>query len=213
MGSAGGRQPGATRDKVFAFVRQRLLQGQPPTVREVQAALGFSAVQSAQEHLDALIADGRLVKETGKARGYRLPGRSPAPLLVPLVGRVQAGALTTAFEDIESYVPVEERRARTGNYEDKLFALRVRGDSMVGVGILDGDVVIVRRQRTASNGEIVVARVGDEATVKMLRIGRGSVELRPANPTYQPIVIRPPDELVLLGRVIEVRRYLDGHRR
>jgi repressor LexA len=194
----------ATRDKVLAFVRKRLAEGNPPTVREVQAALGFRAVESAREHLSALVAEGRLVKIEGKARGYRLPGRPHPAALVPLVGRVQAGALTPAVEEIEGYVPVDGRRGIEG-----LFALRVRGDSMVGAGILAGDVVVVRRQRVASTGDVVVALVGDEATVKRLRLGRGRIELCPENPAHRPIVIEPPDELSLLGRVIEVRRYLD----
>jgi len=208
-------KPGETREKVLAFVRQRLLEGTPPTVREVQRALGFRAVQTAQQHLEALVADGRLAKpDEGLARGHRLPSDAPRPVLVPLLGRVQAGALTVAVEAHEGYLPVEPRRgaraARGGDGE--LFALRVRGDSMVGAGILAGDVVIVRRQRTANQGEIVVAMVGDEATVKRLHVARGArprVELVAENPAFAPIVIEPPLEPVILGRVIEVRRYLD----
>lgn len=215
MGTPPGQRSGATRNQVLAFVRRRLFEGDPPTVREVQRALDFKAVQSAQAHLLALVAEGRLLKEPGQARGYRLPGRAPAPLLVPLLGRVQAGDLTAALEDVEGYIPVEDRRGRGAegrgrDTENRLFALRVRGDSMVGAGILDGDVVIVRRQRVAATGDIVVARVGDDATVKRLRLSRGRVELCPENPAYKPIVVDSPDELVLLGRVIEVRRSLDG---
>jgi repressor LexA len=124
-------------------------------------------------------------------------------VLVPLLGRVAAGALDVAVEDPEGYVPVQSRGSG-----GELFALRVRGESMTGAGILPGDVVIVRRQRRASSGEVVVALVGEEATVKRLRLRRGRVELHAENPAFEPIV---PDsrELTLLGKVVEVRRRLE----
>lgn len=214
-----GRQRGPrgqTRQAIFEYVRQRLLDGSPPSVREIQAAFGFRAVQSAQEHLDALVADGRLLKETGQARGYRLPDRQghPAPtILIPLLGAVQAGSLTEAIETHEGYLPVDLRRPGSIRQEDpdRLFALRVRGESMVGAGILEGDVVIVRRQDKARNGEIVVAMIGGEATVKRLKLGPGPrIELQAENPAFAPIVIEPPTTVDLLGKVIEVRRHLDG---
>ena len=163
-----GRTPaGETRKKVFAFVRDRLLAGQPPTVREVQEAFGFRAVRTAQQHLERLVEDGRLVAGRHRARGYRLPGLSQGlrTVLAPVLGRVPAGALDEAIEDPDSYLPVDARGAASGD----LFALRVRGESMTGVGILPGDLVIVRRQPTAANGDVVVARVGDDATVKTFR--------------------------------------------
>ncbi len=198
-----GRTPlGETRQKVFEFMRERLLAGRPPTVREVQAALGFRAVQTARQHLERLVAEGRLEAERGKARGYRLPGEERPPFLVPLLGRVPAGPMDAAVEDLEGYLPVDGQ----GSPED-LFALRVKGQSMIGAGILPGDVVIVRRQPTARSGEIVVARIGDEATVKRLRLRRGRVELHPDNPAFEPIV--PEEEsFEILGKVTELRRKL-----
>jgi repressor LexA len=198
-----GRTPlGETRQKVFEFMRERLLAGRPPTVREVQAALGFRAVQTARQHLERLVAEGRLEAERGKARGYRLPGEERPPFLVPLLGRVPAGPMDAAVEDLEGYLPVDGQ----GSPED-LFALRVKGQSMIGAGILPGDVVIVRRQPTARSGEIVVARIGDEATVKRLRLRRGRVELHPENPAFEPIV--PEEEsFEILGKVTELRRKL-----
>ena len=132
-----------------------------------------------------------------------MPG--PPPSLVPLLGRVQAGALSTAVEDLEGHIP-----ARSKSSED-LFALTVRGESMIEAGILPGDIVIVRSQPTAESGEIVVALVGDEATVKTLRLRRGRVELHPENPAFEPI-IPEPDECSILGKVIEVRRALEPGR-
>jgi repressor LexA len=191
---------------VFRFVRDRLLSGAPPTVREVQEAMGFSAVESARKQLDALVDEGRLAKTPGRSRGYRLVqrdrglGRTAA---VPLVGEIQAGDLRTAVEDPEGYVVVETRFL-----PKELFALTVRGDSMTGVGILPGDLVIVRRQQKAEAGDTVVALVDDEATVKTLRFRRGRAVLEPQNPAYKPIVPPPGQELRILGKVIEVRRRL-----
>ncbi len=197
---------GQTRDKVLSFVRERILAGRPPTVREVQVAFGFRAVETARRHLENLVAEGRLLQEAGKARGYQLPegpGGFERPVLIPLLGRVQAGALTTAVQEVEGYIPIQGSRVM-----GELFALRVRGESMVGAGILPGDIAIVRRQPMAASGDVVVALVGDEATVKALRVRRGRVELHAANPDFPPIVPRP-EELTILGKVIEIRRYLE----
>ncbi len=201
----GRTPPGETRERVFRFVRERLLAGAPPTVREVQRAFGFRAVETAREHLEALVEEGRLQKLPGRARGYRLPDtpdRGGGTVLVPLLGRVPAGPLDLAVEDPEGYIPVQARRA-----PGELFALRVRGDSMTGAGILDGDLVVARRQPTARPGEIVVALVGDESTVKRLRVRGRRLELHPENPAYKPIVA-DPREVRILGKVIEVRRAL-----
>jgi repressor LexA len=197
--------PGMTRKQVLHFVRKRLQQGMPPTVREVQDAFGFRSVQTAREHLETLVKEGKLVKEAGVARGYRLPreARAPLPVLVPLLGRVQAGEPTLAVEEVAGYLPVEERR------DEDLFALRVQGDSMKGAGILAGDLVVVRRQPDADHGDIVVAIIDDEATVKRLWKKGDQVELRPENPRFAPIPLDAGDP-VLIGRVIEVRRYLDS---
>ena len=251
--------PGKTRELIYRFVRQRLLEGLPPTVREIQEQFGFQAVQTAQEHLRRLVAEGKLVKQKGKARSYSLPrnaARESPTTFVPLLGRVPAGGLNAAIEDTEGYIPVQTRglgaaaapskvappkrpgsrlsKARgvppppqpTGaTTEDsglsvsyqaiqptgsgQLFALRVHGESMIGAGIFPGDIVIVRSQSTAQSGEIVVALVGDEATVKRLRLRRGRIELHPENPAFEPIV-PAPNECTILGKVIEIRRHLES---
>jgi repressor LexA len=237
---------GETRDKVYRFVRRQLESGRSPTLREVQAAFGFAAVETVRKHLAKLVAAGRLGKVHG-ARGYCLPDHERVALLsrrvvpkrvvprrvvpkrvvpkrvvpkrvvpkrvvmVPLLGRVPAGGLEEAIEDHEWSIPAElpSRGARG----DQLFALRVEGESMQNVGILDGDIVIVHAQSTARSGEIVVAMVGDEATVKTLRrrvTGEGvrRVELHPENPRFEPIVPAKGAEFRILGRVVEVRRQL-----
>jgi len=228
---------GDTRQRVYEFVRRRILAGDAPTTREVQHHLGFRAVQSARQHLEALVATGRLVKLPGRSRGYRLPGFGAAgvgagvgasigtgvgsdgsddpngkagffptgPLqLVPRLGRVQAGALSEAIEDPDGYLPVADMSA-----DAELFALTVRGESMTDAGILPGDTVVVRRQETARDGEIVVALVGDEATVKRLRLQKGRVELHPENAAFAPIIPDAEAEVRILGKVVEVRRRLD----
>jgi repressor LexA len=203
----GRTPPGQTRKRIFRFMRNRLLNGFPPTVREVQEAFGFRSVQTAREHLEALVTEGRLTKVPGKARSYRLPlttSANPPTRLVPLLGRVPAGPLDLAIEDLQGYLPIQSRYNA-----DDLFGLRVRGVSMIGAGILPDDIVVVRRQSAAESGNIVVALVGDEATVKRLRIIEDRIELHPENPDFEPIV---PDtaELMIVGKVIEVRRYLEG---
>ena len=196
--------PGQTRRQVHAFVRDRIAAGAPPTVREVQQHFGFRAVQTARQHLETLVAEGRLAKEPGRARGYRLPSDLVAPMrLVPRLGRVQAGALSEAIEDPDGWIPVD---GALGEHE--LFALTVKGESMLGAGILPDDTVVVRRQSIARDGEIVVALVRDEATVKRLRLHRGRIELHPENPAFSPIVLGGREEVRILGRVVEVRRRL-----
>ena len=194
---------GSTRARVLAFVRERLLAGAPPTVREVQQAFGFRSVGTAREHLDALVAAGRLARAgEGQHRGLRLPGGSRAATrLVPLLGSVQAGALTEAIASAEEHLVVAARRGA------ELFALRVRGDSMEPE-LLPDDVIVVRRQATAEHGELVVAMVDGDATVKRLHLVRGRPELHASNPRYAPIVPAGTG-LVLLGKVVELRRRFD----
>jgi repressor LexA len=219
----GRTPPGETRERVFRFMRERLLSGRPPTVREVQAAFRFKAVQTAREHLETLVAEGRLTKERArhrsKARGYRLPAgpkrdglpRDEPPVLVPVLGQIQAGPLDLAVEDLEGYIPIHSRRSGD-ELSGEFFGLKVRGESMRDAGILPGDVVVVRRQATAESGDIVVALVGDEATIKRFRRRfrkrQCRIELHPENPEFDPIC-PAPDEVTILGKVIELRRFLD----
>ena len=194
--------PGETRARVFGFVRERLLEGHPPTIREVQHAFRFKAVETARAHLEALVQEGRLMKRPGESRGFLLPELEGlrAPKLVPILGRVHAGALSTAIEDLDGYISVEIEE-RKGDH----FALRVKGQSMTGAGIYPEDLVIVRRQTTARSGEIVVALVEDEATVKRLRIKDGRIELHPENSDFD-VIVPARFQCMILGKVIESRR-------
>jgi repressor LexA len=201
--------PGETRRKIYRFLCERLASGAPPTLREVQRTFGFRSVESARAQLEALVEEGRLTKLEGQSRGYRLKGQSQslaAMRLIPLLGSVQAGNLTAAIEENEGYLPVESHREA-----EDLFALRVSGESMIGVGIFPGDVVLVRKQAAASSGDIVVALVSgleDEATVKTLKRQGNRWILQPENPRFSPIVPKP-GTLRILGKVIEVRRYFE----
>lgn len=194
------------REKVYTYVTDRLREGNPPTIREVQTAMGFKAVETARSHLEALVEDGRLIKRGSTSRAYALPPGEwefPPPRRIPVLGAVQAGALTWAQEEPEGFLETE--RSRMG---EELFALRVRGNSMSGAGILPGDMVIARRQTSAHEGDIIIALVGEEATMKRLRRAGQQVVLWPENPEFEPILL-PPEELNVLGKVIEVRRYIE----
>lgn len=166
----------------------------PPSLRDIGAHLGLS-VGTVQDQVEAIRRKGFLEKEKTLARSLRV---AMGIGQVPILGRVHAGALHAAIENVEGYVSVGPKMAASQH-----FALRVKGDSMIGAGILEGDTVIVRVQATANHGDIVVARVEDEATVKYLRRRGDRTILEPANPEYSPI--REP--FALLGVVVEVRRH------
>ncbi len=195
----------STRENVYRFVRERILAGTPPTVREVQSQFGFKSSASARQHLDKLVNDGLILKLKGISRGFRLPEQKdgkPPIHHVPIMGQIQAGQPILAVEDIEGTIPM----SGDGLHQDS-FALRVRGDSMKDAGILAGDLVIVRPQPDADNGDIVAVLIGDEATVKRLKKRENRVELHPENPDFQPIILKS-EGARLLGKIIEVRRHL-----
>lgn len=194
--------PGETRARLRDFVLGRILGGAPPSVREVQDHFGFRSTATVREHLDALVEAGELEQESGRDRGYRIPGAF-LPGMVAILGRVHAGALNAALENAEGYVAVSAARAQ------RSFALRVVGESMAGREIHDGDIVLVDRDARIVPGDIVVALVDDEATIKTLRKQGRRIVLEAANPAYADIVPDPHSaEFRILGRVFEVRRAL-----
>lgn len=180
-------------------------RGYPPTMREIGRALGLKSPSTVLHHLRILEQEGYIEREPARNRALRLT-RGHANLeyptrFVPLVGRVAAGVPILAAENVEGYLPLPEDFF--GGQE--LFTLRVQGDSMVGAGILDGDLVIVNQQQTAEDGEIVVALLGEEATVKRLYRRGDHVELRPENPQMEPI---RATQVEVLGKVVGVVRSL-----
>lgn len=186
-------------------------QGYPPSVREIGEAVGLKSPSTVHFHLKHLEETGYIEKGAGKGRAIALtnspaPAVSPVPEMeppadrVPILGNVAAGSPILAEECIEDYLAFD-----TGGRSDEYFALHVRGDSMINAGILNGDLVVVRRQQVANNGEIVVALLEDEATVKRFSRRNGHVWLLPENEAYSPI---DGTYARILGRVAAVvRRY------
>ena len=174
--------------------------GSPPTVREICAKFGYRSTGTARDHLGALEIKGYLRKLPGKSRGL-VPSnwskllRAEFLLAIPILGRVPAGGPLLAEENIEGTLDLSEEFAG-----QKVFALKVHGDSMIEAGICEDDLVVVRSQDQAEPGEIVVALVDGESTVKRLERRNGKLWLQPANPRYQPISIT--GDTRVLGKVI-----------
>lgn len=185
--------------RVLAFVKERLGDGIPPTVREICDACGIKSTSTVHAYLKRLEEEGYIDRMDGLNRAIRLPGESVTR--VPLLGKVTAGLPILAVEEVEDYVPFSGG-SQYGAGE--LFALRVTGTSMINAGILDRDVVIVRRTNTAQNGDVVVALIGDEATVKRIYVESDHIRLQPENPEYEPIIVK---EAIVLGKVISLVRY------
>jgi repressor LexA len=182
-------------------------QGYPPTVREIGEAVGLTSSSSVHAQLANLERRGLLHKDPTKPRAIGLADESTRPegVVIPVLGRIAAGAPVLATENVEEYLPVPVGFAKGGEH----FALRVAGKSMTGAGILDGDVVVVRRQDSAADGDVVAALLPgpgeDEATVKRLRRRGGRVTLHPENPAFSPIQMTDGR---ILGKVVAVLRKL-----
>lgn len=185
--------------EVFNYIKGRLSEGISPSVREIMNAMGFKSTSTAHRYIESL-ADAGLIEKTGNInRSLRLPNSGTAS--VPVLGTVTAGQPITAIEDITGYVGFEA----PGCDPQDLFALKIRGESMINAGILNGDIVIVERRCYAENGEIVVALVdGEDATVKTFYKEKGHFRLQPENDTMEPIIL---DEVEILGKVIGLKRY------
>lgn len=184
-------------DYIVTCVRE---QGYPPSVREIGEAVGLKSPSTVHFHLKHLEEAGVIEKGAGKGRAITLTTPPMPRDKVPVVGNVAAGSPILAEECIEDYLTFD-----TGGRSEEYFALRVRGESMINAGILPGDLVVVRRQQTANSGEIVVALIEDEATVKRLALRNGQIWLMPENDAYSPI---DGSNAQILGKVAAVvRRY------
>ncbi len=190
-------------DFIARTVRER---GYPPTVREIGEAVGLTSSSSVHAQLANLERRGLLHKDPTKPRAMALEAPRADGVAIPLLGRIAAGAPTLAAEHVEEYLTVPMDFAAEADH----FALRVAGDSMVGAGILDGDVVVVRSQDEADDGDVVAVLLPgpaeDEATVKRLRRQRGKVTLVPENPALEPFEMDPEGRV--LGKVVAVLRKL-----
>ena len=213
----------ARQREIFTYIQRRIKEGYPPTIREIGSTFGFSE-KAAHDHLNALEKKKYIGREEGKPRAISilkeadpklqtskwLEGQNANPNLaetprdiieIPIFGRVAAGTPLLASQNIEGTLPIPTRMVN--NHE--CFALRIIGSSMVGAGILEGDFVIVRRQPNADPGDIVVALVEDEATVKRFYIDGEQVRLQPENPAIEPVIFNVKD-VMILGKVIGLHR-------
>jgi repressor LexA len=172
----------------------------PPTIREIAQEFGFSSTGTVRDYLKALGDKGYIKVSEGKARAIELVKDA---FRIPVLGAVAAGNPSLAVEDVEGYVELEDLFFSDAD----IFALRVKGDSMIDAGIMPDDLVLVRRQQAAEIGDIVVALLGEEATVKRLVKEGNSFFLQPANNLYEPIPVN--EDVILAGKVItSIRKYL-----
>ena len=187
---------------ILDFLKERSGGGVPPTVREICQAVGLRSTSSVQANLLALEEKGYIVRDPMLKRSIRIVGQAENVRHVPLLGTVTAGIPILAVEQIESYILF------TGPHispDSEMFALKVRGESMLGAGIYDGDILFVEKTPYARNGDIVVALIEDEATVKTYYKENGHFRLQPENDAFEPIIV---DELVILGKAVAMMRYL-----
>ena len=198
-----GRAPTRRQQQVLDFIQRHVArQGVPPTVREIGAGLGLASTNAVAGHLKALVRLGALDKVPRKSRGLR-SGTMPAPGTVPILGRIAAGRPIYAQENLEGALIADPFLVRDGA---ETFVLRVEGESMTGDGILPGDYIFVRRQPTAEPGQIVVALIDDEATVKRFAPGADCVRLLASNPAFPPIEVTGTQRFEVLGVVTGVFR-------
>ena len=211
----------ARQQQILDLIKSAIARtGAPPTRAEIASELGFKSANAAEEHLQALARKGAIELVSGTSRGIRLragalrslhesrspqfslPLQSLAQLVLPLVGRVAAGSPILAQEHIEQTYHVEPSLFQ----KQPDYLLKVRGMSMRNVGIMDGDLLAVQQAKDARNGQIIVARLGDEVTVKRLRRTKDLIELLPENPDFQPILVRPGDPFEIEGLAVGLIR-------
>ncbi|MEU4692638.1 transcriptional repressor LexA [Actinoplanes sp. NPDC023714] len=195
----------AKQERILAVIHESIRdRGYPPTVREIGAAVGLVSPSSVSHHLKVLERHGLLRREPHGSRAVDVRSASASTdhtLSIPLLGDIAAGTPILAEQNVDDHISVSASMVGHGTF----FALNVKGDSMIDAAICNGDVVVVRQQPVAENGDIVAAMIENEATVKVLRRRGTKVELVPRNPLYQII---PGDEATVLGKVVCVIRRL-----
>lgn len=178
---------------VFEYIKEIIgVRGVAPSIREIGEAVGLRSTSSVQYNLNALEEKGYIKRDAKLKRTIRIAGAAENVCHIPLVGTVTAGLPILATQQIEDYI------ALSGMSGGNLFALHIKGDSMINAGIFDGDIVVVEQCPVADNGEIVVALIDDEATVKRFYKEDGHFRLQPENDKYEPIIVK---ECAILGRV------------
>jgi len=196
----------AKQQEILDFLKNTILStGYPPTVREICEAVHLKSTSSVFQHLEKLEKNGYIKRDESKPRAIEIIDDNfnmlrRETVSVPMVGRVAAGQPLLAVQNVESYFPIPaEYMPNTQS-----FMLRVKGDSMINIGIFDGDTIIVQQQKTAKNGDIVVALVEDSATVKTFYKEDGHIRLQPENDNMEPIIV---DDCLILGKVFGVMRF------
>ncbi len=195
---------GDTQARILAYIEKATIQkGYPPSVREICDATGLKSTSTVHGHLIRLEKKGLLYRDSMKPRAISVPTDHKKyrtdMVQVPVVGRVTAGMPILATENIDDYISLPQNMLGEGEH----YVLSVRGESMIGAGIMDGDYVVVRKQPTAYNGDIIVAMIDDEATVKRYYRENGGFRLQPENPSMAPIIV---NELTVLGKVVSLYR-------
>jgi repressor LexA len=196
----------AKQREILEEIKQAILnKGYPPTVRELCDACNLKSTSSVHAHLETLEKNGYLKRDPSKPRAIEIVDDNfnmirREVVNVPVVGNVAAGQPLLAVQNIEEYFPIPAEHVP----QHQAFMLRVKGESMINAGILDGDTIIVQQQDTANNGDMVVALVDDSATVKTFYKENGHIRLQPENDTMDPIIV---DNCVILGKVFGVFRF------
>ena len=195
------RSSQANQQRILDFIKSEIeMKGYPPSVREICQAVGLKSTSTVHAHLNHLEEQGLIRRDSTKPRALEvLDGSHQRGRSVPLVGRVTAGQPILAVENIEDYLVLPQNMLG----QDDVFCLRVQGESMIDIGILDGDIVVLRRQDSADNGDIVVALVDDEATLKRIYYEDGHVRLQPENATMAPIIV---ENAAVLGKLVALFR-------
>ncbi|MBD3393833.1 MAG: transcriptional repressor LexA [Chitinivibrionales bacterium] len=194
--------------RVLRFIiRQQKKIGAPPTIREIAEYFNYSSINSVRQHLRLIERKGYIKVIPWRARGIEVvvgfeQEQSKNEVQVPLVGAVAAGKPITAVENIDGYISLDRTIFKGGD----LFTLRIKGDSMKDIGVLDGDIVIVRQQADARDNDVVVAIIDGEATLKRFLRKPGQVILRAENPAYKDIVVRSNKDLWIVGKMVGVMR-------
>ena len=201
---------------ILNFIHQfRDENGYPPTLREIGKRFEISSTFGVKRHLDALVKKGYLNIESNASRGISIirdelykfeEDRNDSFRKIPIVGRVAAGSPITAMENVEGSIVIDPGFMKKS---EEFFALKVKGDSMVNAGIFEGDLVIVSSRNNATNGDIVVAMLDDEVTVKTFENKNDKMRLLPQNENYEPIVIDKTKEFKIVGKVTGVVRWLN----
>lgn len=182
---------------VFELLKRKLSSGLPPTVREIASELGIKSTSTVHAYLSSLEEKGYIMRDKYNSRAIKIVGQKEVSH-IPVLGKVTAGQPILAVEDIEDYIPYDVEG-------EGIFALRVSGLSMKNAGILDGDIIVANKDAYIKNGDIVVALIEDEATVKRLKNENGKIILMPENEDFEPIIAENPQ---MLGKVIGcIRKY------